>query len=144
MSPSSPSPKALDEKLGRTEVSLKSEADTLNSDNYESRREKTRISNPQGMTSPHPGVNVEKAEQDFSELSRQFSNISHHARRLSKQISSVSKTAAAAEDVEKSGSSADSEERWDLESALRGNRAAEEEAGIRDKHIGNSFCCSFS
>jgi hypothetical protein len=82
------------------------------------------------------GVDVEKAQYEFSELNRQFSSISHQARRLSKQASRASKPTTTAEDVEKAGSSADSDEPWDLETTLRGKRAAEEEAGIKDKHIG--------
>ncbi|KAF7717438.1 Uncharacterized protein PECH_000929 [Penicillium ucsense] len=103
---------------------------------YEQGREEIRLSNPQGMTSSQRGVDVEKAEYEFSELNKQFSNISYQARRLSKQASRASKPTIAAEDVEKGSTAADSEEPWDLESTLRGNRAAEQEAGIKDKHIG--------
>jgi hypothetical protein len=134
--PPSPSPEAVDEKLSTAAASNDSDGDTPDSDNYEHGREELRVSNPQGMTSSRQGVDVKQAEQDFSELSRQFSSISHQARHISKQASRASKTGTKNEDVEKSASSADSEEQWDLETALRGNRAAEVEAGIRDKHIG--------
>ncbi|KAJ5620960.1 hypothetical protein N7510_004944 [Penicillium lagena] len=134
--PTSQSPEAVNEKLSTAAACNDSDGDTLDSDNYECGREELRSSNPQGMTSSQQGVDVEKAEQDFSELSRQFSSISHQARHISKQASRASKTGITNEDVEKSASSADSEEQWDLETALRGNRAAEVEAGIRDKHIG--------
>lgn len=103
---------------------------------YEQQREELRMSNPHGFTSTRSGVDVEKAEEDFSELNRQFSSISQQARRLSRQASRASKPTATTEDVEKTASSAESDDSWDLESALRGNRAAEEEAGIKDKHIG--------
>ncbi|KAJ5177141.1 uncharacterized protein N7482_003018 [Penicillium canariense] len=117
-------------------ASINSDIDSLHSSNYDHRREEYHITNPQGMTMSHTGVDVEKAEYEFSELNRQFSSISHQARRLSKQASQTSKPTAITDDVEKAGSSADSDEPWDLETTLRGNRAAEEEAGIRDKHIG--------
>lgn len=134
--PPSPSPEVLDEKLSTPAASNDSDGDTLDSENYEHGREELWGSNPQGITSSQQGVDVEQAEQDFSELSRQFSSISHQARHISKQASRASKTGTRNEDVEKSASSAGSEEQWDLETALRGNRAAEVEAGIRDKHIG--------
>lgn len=104
------------------------------STSYEQNRENGRISNPQGETSHQYGVDVEKAEHEFAELDRQLSSISHQARRLSKQVSGTSKTPAIG-DIEKSGSS-DSEEHWDLETALRGNKSAEVDAGIKNKHIG--------
>ncbi|KAJ5104762.1 hypothetical protein NUU61_002109 [Penicillium alfredii] len=135
MAPTSDSAPPVD-KLAMAEPSNNSDVDTLYTDNCERQREEVRIANPQGMTSSQSGVDVEKAEQDFFELNRQFSSISHQARQISKQASRVSKPTATAEDVEKAASSADSEEPWDLESALRGNRAAEADAGIKDKHIG--------
>lgn len=97
---------------------------------YDHDSEYARIASPHGL-----GVDVEKAEHDFAELSRRFSNISHHASRLSKQESRISKSPMST-DLEKAGTLADSEERWDLETALRGNRVAEVEAGIKSKHIG--------
>ncbi|KAJ5626673.1 hypothetical protein N7528_004100 [Penicillium herquei] len=120
-----------DEKFVTPDGSNHSDVSSLR---YEELREEIRIANPQGVTSVQNGVDVEQAEQDFSDLNRQFSHISHQARQVSKQASRVSKTATF-EDVEKAGSS-DSDETWDLETTLRGNRAAEEEAGIKDKHVG--------
>lgn len=126
----------MDEHSTTVATSRTSDVDTLSvSETYEQNREQLRISNPQGVTSHQSGVDVEKAEHEFAELNRQFSSISHQARRLSKQASRTSK-APVISDIEKSGSSADSDEPWDLETALRGNRAAEAEAGIKDKHIG--------
>ncbi|KAJ5688909.1 hypothetical protein N7462_003301 [Penicillium macrosclerotiorum] len=126
----------MEEKPPAGDVSTNSDTDSLRTTSYEGQREEIRISNPQGMTMSQTGVDVEKAEYAFSEMNRQFSSISHQARQLSKQASRASKPAAAAEDVEKAGSSADSDEPWDLEATLRGNRNAEKEAGIKDKHIG--------
>ncbi|KAL1979618.1 hypothetical protein VTN96DRAFT_5440 [Rasamsonia emersonii] len=90
-----------------------------------------------GLTRTQSGVDVEQAEKDFAELNRELSGISQQARRLSKQLSKQSRTAAKLDDVEKLGSSTDSDdESWDLESALRGSRAAEVQAGIKPKRIG--------
>lgn len=115
-----------------TSASNHSDDDSLT---YEQIREEIRIANPQGVTSVQNGIDVEKAEQDFEDLNREFSHISHQARHVSKQTSRVSKGGHTVEDVEKTASSQNSDE-WDLETTLRGNRAAEEEAGIRNKHIG--------
>ncbi|GAB1215708.1 hypothetical protein ATERTT37_004902 [Aspergillus terreus] len=123
----------MDDKLPAPDSPTSSDADTsFTIDNYEQGREWIRNSNPQGVTSQPSGVDVEKAEHDFSELNRQFSSISQQAHRLSKHASRASKPA----DVEKSGTSTDSEEPWDLETALRGNQTAERDAGIKNKQIG--------
>lgn len=126
----------MDEKLP-SESSNSSDIDIVSTANdYEQTREQIRLSNPRGLTSPQANVDVERAEHEFSELNRQLSTISHKTRRLSRQASRPSKAGVTTEDVEKSGSSAGSEEEWNLETALRGNRSAEAEAGIKDKHIG--------
>lgn len=140
-----PGTTAMDEKekTEKREGSFDSEADSSQTSSYEQQREELRISNPQGVTSTLTGVNVEKAEHDFEELNRQFSSISHQARHLSKQASRASRPTVTTEDVEGTGSSADSDDPWDLETTLRGNRTAEEEAGIKDKHIGEKFDYSF-
>ncbi|KAL4902399.1 hypothetical protein BDW74DRAFT_180901 [Aspergillus multicolor] len=122
----------MDEKQG---TSTGSDADTLDS-SYEQNREWIRHSNPQGVVSHNSGVNVERAEQEFAELNREFSGISYQAHRLSKHASRVSKSEIQSKDVERSASSTDSVESWDLETALRGNQEAELEAGIKSKHIG--------
>ncbi|KAJ5148631.1 hypothetical protein N7448_000209 [Penicillium atrosanguineum] len=115
--------------------SVDSEVNSLQTQSYE-QYEKITTSNTQGVISIRSGVDVEKAEEDFSDLSKQFSNISHQARRLSRHASRASKPTATAEDVEKAPSSTETDDSWNLETALRGNRAAEEEAGIKNKQIG--------
>lgn len=102
---------------------------------YEEGRENVRSANPNGLSRTDTGVDVERAQKDFAELSQQFSNISQKARRLSKQASRPSKHEAI-DDVEQSTSS--NGEPWDLETALHGSKAAENEAGIKHKHIGRS------
>lgn len=114
-----------------------SDADTSSTyDHYEEGREWVRNTNPQGVTSHQSGVDVERAEQDFLELSRQFSSISQQAHRLSKHASRASKPVVESKDLEKSGTSTDSDEPWDLETSLRGSQDAEKAAGIKNKHIG--------
>lgn len=110
----------------------------LPSDSYGKQLEEFRISHTQPGTSIQQGVDVAAAEKDFSELNRQFSSISHHAHRLSAQVSTVSKSGATTQDIEKAEGSTQSDDSWDLETSLRGDRAAAEEAGIKDKHIGES------
>ncbi|KAL4978007.1 ABC-2 type transporter-domain-containing protein [Aspergillus desertorum] len=122
----------MDEKQG---ASTGSDADSIDS-SYERNRDWVRQNNPQGVVSHNSDVNVERAEQEFAELNREFSNISYQAQRLSKHASRASKSEIHGKDVERSASSTDSVESWDLETALRGNRAAELEAGIKSKHIG--------
>lgn len=128
------------EENSATATARTSDVDSLSTTgDYEQNRERARVSNPRGFSSRQSGVDVEKAEYEFAELNRELTNISQQARRLSKQASTSSK-APAATDLEKSGSSADFEEPWNLETTLRGNRAAEIEAGIKNKHIGMLLC----
>ncbi|KAK9856907.1 hypothetical protein MYU51_021335 [Penicillium brevicompactum] len=109
--------------------------DTLDSLNYGKQLEEVRISNTQ-HNAGQTGVDVTAAEKEFSELNRQFSSISHQAHRLSTQASRVSKNGATTHDIEKAEGSTQSDDSWDLETTLRGDRVAAEEAGIKDKHIG--------
>jgi ATP-binding cassette subfamily G (WHITE) protein 2 (SNQ2) len=123
-------------------VEQPSQADTnddlgLEPATYEDGREQLRNSNLHGLTRIQSGVDVERAERDFAELSRELSGISLQARHLSKQISRHSKIGARLDDVEKLSSPTDSDlEPWDLESTLHGSRAAEVQAGIKPKCIG--------
>lgn len=115
-----------------------SDADTLPGDipSYETNRETLRNSNPRGLAHTHTGIDVGQAEEDFAELNRRLSGISQHSKRLSRQESRKSAKEPAAGDVEKTTSSEESQEAWDLETTLRGNRNADYEAGIKPKHIG--------
>ncbi|KAK1143846.1 ATP-binding cassette transporter snq2 [Aspergillus melleus] len=127
----------MDEKSVAKEAQNGSETDSLSTtDNYEQDREWLRRTNPQGMSSHQSGVDVQRAEQEFSELNRQFSSISHQTHRLSTQASRKSKIVVESEDVERSATSADTDGPWDLETALRGSQTAAIEAGIKSKHIG--------
>ncbi|KAI9731990.1 MAG: hypothetical protein M1834_004441 [Cirrosporium novae-zelandiae] len=104
-------------------------------------REKVRARNPNGFSrTTSGGVDVVSAEEAFQELNRQFSRTS----RLSRQQSRVSRTKSRISSHKKDVEDADveklsmeeSEEAWDLETTLHGNRAADEESGIRPKRIG--------
>lgn len=84
------------------------------------------------------GVNVQRAEADFAQLSKELSRTSNISRRLSRAQSRQSHKNRAASDVEKAVdvSDASSDEPFDLEATLRGNRDEEEAAGIKSKRIG--------
>ncbi len=82
------------------------------------------------------GVDVKRAEQDFAQLNRQLSDYSEYNRRMHRQ-QSREYSKGQLRDIEKAVSSGESlEEPWDLETALRGAKAAEHEAGIKIKSIG--------
>ncbi|KAM3086929.1 ATP-binding cassette transporter snq2 [Clarireedia jacksonii] len=107
-------------------------------DDSEIQRENVRHANPNGFVSTDKGIDVEAAEAEFLELQRELSGISNKSKALSKTKSRKS-AKATEKDVEKGGeasSDADAAEQFDLEGTLRGNRAAEEDSGIRSKHIG--------
>lgn len=81
----------------------------------------------------HSSVDVEKAEEAFADLGRE---LSAHSRHISRH-DSARYPKSAVQDVEKALSSSDSsEEHWDLEATLRGDRTADIEAGIKSKMIG--------
>ena len=85
--------------------------------------ERPRISSDSyGLRLTASGVNVQQAEKDFAELSRELSAIS---RRISRTQSRAS--GARGKDVEKAVSSSDgtSEDAFDLETTLRGARDAD-------------------
>lgn len=104
-------------------------------ESYETGRENLRSSNPSGLVRTVSGVDVEQAERDFADLSREFSR-EHH--RMSRAVSRASGTKGAT-DIEKAVTNSSSTTRdpyWNLEDVLRGNREAELDAGIKPKHIG--------
>jgi len=84
----------------------------------------------------HSGhVNISRAEAEFAALNREFSRTSHLSRTKSRQ----SRKGANA-DIEKAADEENaSEEAFDLETVLRGNRDEEESAGIKSKRIGVVF-----
>ena len=116
-----------------------SDVETLPStSDYERNRENLRNSQTQGLSRPIGGVDVKRAEEDFEELSKQLSAISQESRRASRRLSHRGADEKSGIDVE---SSSTVDEPWDLESTLRGNRAAEIDAGIKPKSIGTFHYC---
>ena len=137
---------AYEQVTEKHENTSKSDADTIHDledgrptaspEDYEKGREMVRTTsrNSTGLVRTKSGVDVEQAQRDFAELSKQFSA---HSRRMSRAHSYAGKSVAQ-QDVEKAISSeATSEETsWDLEETLRGAREADDEAGIKSKYIG--------
>jgi ATP-binding cassette subfamily G (WHITE) protein 2 (SNQ2) len=96
-------------------------------------------SNEKGFSNVKGGVNVQRAEAEFAELSKELSRSSNISRRLSRVQSRQSRKDQTVSDVEKGGvatSDDSSEEEFDLEKTLRGSREEEEAAGIKSKRIG--------
>ena len=77
------------------------------------------------------GVDVERAQQDFADLSK---TLSAHSRRMSRKESRASKSGV--HDVEKTVSSSEASDGWNLEEYLRGAKQADDASGIRSKQIG--------
>ncbi|KAI1087230.1 ABC-2 type transporter-domain-containing protein [Rostrohypoxylon terebratum] len=98
----------------------------------EEQRETARQNNPNGFSRVNSGVSVEQAEADFAELQRELSGLSRASRTRSRKETDVEKGHASIDSPE----SDDSAEIFDLEATLRGDLAAEREAGIKPKHIG--------
>jgi hypothetical protein len=94
--------------------------------------------NEKGYSNVTGGVDIQRAEADFAELSKELSRASNLARRLSRVQSKHSRKGDVVADVEKAaveGSEA-SDEPFDLEATLRGSKDEEEAAGIKSKRIG--------
>ncbi|KAI1338456.1 ABC-2 type transporter [Xylariaceae sp. FL0016] len=101
-------------------------------DASEEQRENARRNNPNGFSSAQQGVSIERAEADFTELRREISGLSRASRVNSRKSADVEKGGNAVEPADSSSS----DELFDLEETLRGGLAAEQQAGIRPKHIG--------
>ncbi|EKD15858.1 uncharacterized protein L3040_003283 [Drepanopeziza brunnea f. sp. 'multigermtubi'] len=104
----------------------------------EAQRESARSANPNGFSSTSSAINVKASEAEFAALQKELSGISENSRRLSRIQSNKSKKETSEKDVEKHASedSATEGEPFDLEATLHGNYTAEQESGIRPKHIG--------
>ncbi|KAJ2991707.1 hypothetical protein NUW58_g2420 [Xylaria curta] len=101
------------------------------SDSSEDQRENARQSNPNGFSRVNTGISIEQAEADFAELQREISGLSRASRVSSRRANDPEKGIKG----EATGSETSGEE-FDLEQVLRGDLAAEREAGIKPKHIG--------
>lgn len=116
---------------------IEKEADPVRADSEST----TTISTSGGEKSARPGdqhdagVNISRAEAEFAALNREFSRTSQLSRTKSRQSRKGATT-----DIEKAVEEENgSEEPFDLETVLRGNRDEEEMAGIKSKRIGVVF-----
>ncbi|KAL5426170.1 hypothetical protein PMIN04_002068 [Paraphaeosphaeria minitans] len=81
-----------------------------------------------------PGVDISRAEAEFAALNREFSRTSQLSRTKSRH------SRKGATDIERAvDDETGSENPFDLETVLRGNRDEEESAGIKSKRIGVLF-----
>jgi ATP-binding cassette subfamily G (WHITE) protein 2 (SNQ2) len=100
----------------------------------EKRLDDINAANPRGNSNiGQSGINVEAAEREFYEVSRQMSVASQRSKHSRVQ-------SGIAADIEKGGLDKEEEEgdegQFDLEGHLRGTQVSETEAGIRSKKIG--------
>lgn len=123
--------RAVEEIPPRSSVST----DTDTTRDPEEEREEARRNNPLGLTRTKSGVSVEQARDDFQQLRKQISNISKSSRASHKGAEKEADKDGAIEEAVTS-TSAETEEQFDLEGALRTGLDAEQKAGIRPKHIG--------
>ncbi|KAJ1324848.1 ATP-binding cassette subfamily G (WHITE) member 2 SNQ2 [Microdochium nivale] len=103
----------------------------------EDEREKARQANPNGFANAQGGVDIERATADFEELQREISTLSRASRQRSRQSQRANTDVEGVNTSNTGGNDSDStEEPFDLETYLRGGLSAEQEAGIKPKHIG--------
>ncbi|EPE04970.1 brefeldin a resistance protein [Ophiostoma piceae UAMH 11346] len=132
------------EAAPRASVSSTSTATTVDLDNL---REEARRSNPNGTSQAQSGVSVNNAVSEFAHLQQELSGRSRFSRVRSRADSNASRNHAAADNEKGAALDATidneaiedgdaSDDRFDLESYLRGSLAANQAAGIRPKHIG--------
>lgn len=92
----------------------------------------------QDLPGAETGVSVRRAQAEFAELNRRFSNISHQSRKSAKPASRTNDRSE--KDVEKyPGDSSDlssDTDQWNLEETLRGRRDEDDATGIKSKRIG--------
>ena len=110
----------------------------VHDDHDRTARNSKRESSDHARAQAKGGVDVQRAEAEFADLSKQLSQTSNLSRRISRAQSRRSHRDQPVADVEKgsAGSSDDSDEAFDLEKVLRGGREEEEAAGIKSKRIG--------
>ncbi|PSN74488.1 hypothetical protein BS50DRAFT_17238 [Corynespora cassiicola Philippines] len=109
------------------------------SDNTARSSEKAPTNNGPEYININNGVDVARAEADFAQLSKELSRTSHISRKLSRTQSRQSGKNKATDAEKAVESELSSEEPFDLQSVLRGNRDEEEAAGIKSKRIGVSW-----
>ena len=106
--------------------------DPRQNSSHEKHYETLRVPTTNGLVRTISGVDVEQAERDFANLSKELSREHQRMSRTTSRASNVK----GANDLEKAISIQTSRANWNPEAVLRGNREAELDAGIRQKHIG--------
>jgi ATP-binding cassette subfamily G (WHITE) protein 2 (SNQ2) len=133
---------AREETEGRTYEAIHPDRHHITDDNESSINDDTARNsayvNEKGGEEVKGGIAVQRAEAEFAQLSKELSRTSEISRRMSRVQSHRSHKNQTTTDIEKGvdGSSVSSEEPFDLEKTLRGNRDEEEAAGIKSKRIG--------
>jgi len=128
----------ISESDGVTYQAIHRGRDSISTVNSEGRRRPSEKYTKEEPVATSTGVNVARAEAEFAELNKELSRTSNLERRLSRTQSRQSRKNQVAADVEKGRPESDisSDEPFDLEAVLRGNRDEEEAAGIKSKRIG--------
>ena len=105
---------------------------------YDDTARNSEYVNEKGAGEVKGGIAVQRAEAEFAQLSKELSRTSEISRSMSRVQSHRSHKNQTTTDIENGGdgSSVSSEEPFDLEKTLRGNRDEEEAAGIKSKRIG--------
>ncbi|KAF9691287.1 hypothetical protein EKO04_010765 [Ascochyta lentis] len=137
---------AREETEGKTYEAIHPDRHHIKSDNestktasvYDDTTRSSEYVNEKGASEVKGGIAVQRAEAEFAQLSKELSRTSGISRRMSRVQSHHSRKDQTTTDIEKGvdGSSISSEEAFDLEKTLRGNRDEEEAAGIKSKRIG--------
>ncbi|KAL1653351.1 ATP-binding cassette transporter snq2 [Didymella pomorum] len=133
---------AREETEGKTYEAIHPDRHHIKDDNESSTNDDTARNsayvNEKGGEEVKGGIAVQRAEAEFAQLSKELSRTSEISRRMSRVQSHRSHKNQTTTDIEKGvdGSSVSSEEPFDLEKTLRGNRDEEEAAGIKSKRIG--------
>ncbi|KAF2626636.1 hypothetical protein BU25DRAFT_369751 [Macroventuria anomochaeta] len=137
---------AREETDGKTYEAIHSDRHHMKHDNesartgsiYNDTARNSEYVNEKGAGEVKGGIAVQRAEAEFAQLSKELSRTSEISRRMSRIQSHRSHKNQTTTDIEKGadGSSISSEEAFDLEKTLRGNRDEEEAAGIKSKRIG--------
>jgi len=130
-------PMAHEDTEGKTYEAIHPDRHHIQHDSDNDTARNSEYINEKGTSDVKGGIAVQRAEAEFAQLSKELSRTSEISRRMSRVQSHHSRKNHTT-DVEKAvdGSSVSSDEQFDLEKTLRGNRDEEEAAGIKSKRIG--------
>ncbi|KAJ4311874.1 ATP-binding cassette transporter snq2 [Neodidymelliopsis sp. IMI 364377] len=130
-------PMAHEDTEGKTYEAIHPDRHHIQHDSDNDTARNSEYVNEKDTSDVKGGIAVQRAEAEFAQLSKELSRTSEISRRMSRVQSHHSRKNHTT-DVEKAvdGSSVSSDEQFDLEKTLRGNRDEEEAAGIKSKRIG--------